>query len=102
MKGVIFNLLEETGSSEFGEETWETLLDSAGLDGAYTSVGTYPHEQLVALVGVASTATGRSADELTRWFGRSAMPLLYQRYPSFFDAHSDTRSFLLTLNDVIH
>lgn len=102
MKGIIFNLLEQVVAREFGEQTWESLLDTAGVTGAYTSVGSYPHEELLALVGAASAATGRPADDLVRWFGREALPLLYERYPGFFDAHTGTRSFLLTLNDVIH
>lgn len=102
MKGVVFNLFEDAVSAEFDPETWEALLDGAGVSGAYTSVGTYPHEELIALVGVASKLTGRSADDLVRWFGRAALPMLYERYPAFFDVHQDTRSFLLTLNDVIH
>ncbi|MDX6285824.1 MAG: hypothetical protein QOG53_1309 [Frankiales bacterium] len=102
MKGVIFNLLEQVVGDEFGEETWDTLLSQANLSGAYTSVGSYPHEELVALVVLASEATGRPVDDLVRWFGRQALPLLYNRYPAFFDTHQNTRSFLLTLNDVIH
>ena len=102
MKGVIFNLFENVVTQEFGEDTWDTLLDRTDVSGAYTSVGSYPHEELIALVGAASEMTGRSADDLVRWFGRSAMPLLYERYPEFFDGHTQTQSFLLTLNDVIH
>jgi len=37
-----------------------------------------------------------------RWFGRQAMPLLAKRYPAFFATHDDARSFLLTLNNIIH
>lgn len=102
MKGVIFNLLEEIVCRDLGEDAWETLLDRADVSGAYTSVGSYPHEELVALVGAASDVTGRSVDDLVRWFGREALPLLYQRYPEFFDPHRTTHAFLLTLNDVIH
>ena len=102
MKGIIFNLLETVVTRDLGEDTWDALLDTAGLGGAYTSVGTYPHEELLALVGAASDATGRPADDLVRWFGREAIPLLYERYAVFFDPHTGTRAFLLTLNDVIH
>ena len=102
MKGIIFNLLETVVSRDLGEDTWDALLDSTGLTGAYTSVGTYPHEELLALVGAASAATGRETQELVRWFGREAIPLLYARHAVFFDPHTTTRAFLLSLNDVIH
>src|SRR5262249_15010121 len=41
-------------------------------------------------------------DEIIRWFGRKSLPLLAQRYPQFFVGHKSARTFLLTLNDVIH
>lgn len=102
MKGIVFNLLEQVVSSEYGEETWDSLLEKAGLDGSYTAVGSYPDGELGALVGAASAALDISADDLVRWFGRAALPLLAERYPAFFLEHDDTRSFILTLNEVIH
>ena len=102
MKGIVFNLLQEAVSAEYGEETWDTLLDKAELDGVYTALGTYPDEQAFKLVGVASAALNVPPEAVLRWFGKSAIPLLAKSYPDFFDTHADTRSFLLTLNDIIH
>ena len=102
MKGIVFNLLEQAVASEHGEETWDALLDATGLEGSYTAVGSYDDEDLGRLVGAASEALGADPDALVRWFGRAAIPLLYERYAAFFDAHTSTRSFLLTLNEVIH
>jgi hypothetical protein len=102
VKGIVFNLLEQLVSSEHGDETWEALLDGTGLDGAYTSLGSYPDEDLFKLVGAASEALQVPPDDVTRWFGRSAMPLFAERYPQLFSEHRDTRSFVLTLNDIIH
>lgn len=102
VKGIIFNLLEEVVTEAHGAATWDGLLDAAELDGAWTAIGSYPDAQLFALVGAASTALGIPGDDVVRWFGRSAMPLLYGRYAAVFDPHADARSFVLTLNDVIH
>ena len=102
MKGVIFNLLERAVTDEYGEDAWEQLLVEAGLDGAYTSVGTYPHEELLALVAAASGQLDVARDDLLRWFGRSAMPLLAERYAELFEAHTSLESFMLSLNDIIH
>ena len=102
MKGIIFNLLERVIAEKYGGDTWDALLDATGLEGAYTSVGNYPHEQLEALVAAGSSALGVEPDDLVRWFGRACTPELAERYPSFFRGHTSTRSFLLTLNDVIH
>jgi hypothetical protein len=102
MKGIVFNLLEEVTAREFGEETWDALLDAAGLDGAYTSLGSYADAELGRLVAAASKALGLPPDGVERWFGRHALPLMAEKYPHFFRGHRATRPFLLTLNGIIH
>ncbi len=102
MKGIVFNLLEEVVRREHGEDTWDRLLDDAHLDGVYTSLGNYPDEEVMKLVEAASAALGLPADAVVRWFGRSALPLLAEKYPALFEPHESTRSFLLTLNTIIH
>jgi hypothetical protein len=102
VKGIIFNLIEEIVRKNHGERTWDNLLKSAKLEGAYTSLGSYPDGHLTALVGAASAQFKQSGDSLVRWIGRNALPLLALKYPHFFTPHRTTRAFLLTLNDVIH
>ena len=102
MKGIVFNLLAQAVEEEFGEDTWDTLLDKAGVEGAFTSVGSYADDDLYALVRVASQALGREQDDVLRWLGSRAIPMLVSRYPQFFADHTRTLPFLLTLNDVIH
>jgi hypothetical protein len=101
LKGVIFNLLEQVVSEKYGDEAWDAVLDAAHQDGAYTAVGSYPDEEFLSLVKAASAELQVSPDDLIRWFGKSSLPLLRERYPAFFH-HDSTTSFLLTLNDVIH
>lgn len=109
MKGVMFNLLEEVVTSDHGPWAWDDLLDDLGVDGAYTAVETYDDAEFVALVdalptGATCPATGitTAGGDATRWYGRSAIPLLAGRYPVFFDGHTDARDFLATVEDVIH
>ncbi len=102
MKGIVFNLLEIVVCDAYGEETWDALLARAGLEGAYTSLGSYPDNDLEKLVTAASRVLDQPGEKIVRWFGRHALPVLAQRFPEFFAPHGSTRSFLLTLNDVIH
>ena len=102
MKGVVFNLLEAVIRRDYGDDTWEALLEAAETDGAYSSLGNYPDEEVMKLVGAASSALNMPADDVVRWFGRNALPLLAKKHPHFFAAHKSTRPFLLALNDVIH
>lgn len=102
MKGIIFNLLEEVVTAKYGADTWDALLQKANLDGSFTTLGSYPDEQLIALVQAASEALQLPANEIVRWFGGEAIPLLAAKYPGFFAKHTSTRPFLLTLNGIIH
>jgi Haem-NO-binding len=102
VKGIIFNLLEQIVRREYGDTIWDDLLETAQVDGAYTSLGNYPDDHLYRLVHSASSALNLPPDAIIKWFGRNALPLLAHKYPQFFDPHQSTRTFLLTLNDVIH
>ena len=102
MKGIIFNLVEDAVVSGHGEDTWDDLVDAAGVEGSYTALGNYPDEDLTKLVGAGAAALDTPPEDLTRGLGREALLGLARRYPHFFTPHTDARSFVLTLNDVIH
>jgi hypothetical protein len=102
MKGVIFNLLEEVMTELHGDEAWDSLLLAAESDGIYTSLGSYPDEQLVALLEAASDLTGTPIRTLLQRFGVRALPKLALRYPAFFDRAPDARSLILSVNTIIH
>lgn len=102
MKGVVFNLLEEVVTCHYGADTWDDLLDSAGVSGTYTSLGSYPDADMHKLVMAAADALKLTPNDVLRWFGQQSMPILAQRYPVFFQPHPSTRPFLLSLNNIIH
>ena len=102
MKGIIFNIVEEVVEQLFGPEAWDGLLATAALDGAYTSLGSYPDSDLVAIVDAAAAATRLSPADVLRTVGSKAIPQLRLRYPQFFDAAPDVHSFVLSLNTIIH
>ena len=102
MKGVILNVLEEAITAAHGETAWPDLIDMAGVGGVYTSLGSYPDEDVVALVNAAATVLQTPPEAILRWFGRQALPLLAGRYGGFFEGHRTARSFILTVNEIIH
>jgi hypothetical protein len=73
MKGVVFNLLEAVVRRDHGDDSWEELLETTDIDGAYTSLGNYPDEEMMKLVGAASSTLKMPADDVVRWFGRNAL-----------------------------
>lgn len=102
MKGIIFNLAEEVVSREHGEDAWDAVLEGAGLDGSYTSLGSYPDEDLGAIIASAARLLDSDEPAVLRQVAEGAMPLLAARYPHFFTPHTDALAFVLTLNDIIH
>ena len=102
MKGIIFAALEGVVSAEFGPDAWDDLLAQEGLDGAYTTVGSYPDAELVALIGAWARRSGRTTEEALRAFGVAAASIFHERFPSMFSPYGDTTSFLRTLDSVVH
>jgi hypothetical protein len=102
VKGVIVNLLEEGVVTAHGDRVWDDLLDAAGLDGVYTSLGSYDDAEMQHLVSAAGDALSMPDDEVLRWFGQQAIPNMVQRWPDYFTAHQHTVPFLRSLNSVIH
>lgn len=102
MKGVIFNLLEKVVTDEFGPDMWDDLIEDAGVDGVYTSLGNYPDEDIEALLTAAAKRTGLSRADVLRWFGQRAMPILRELYPSLFEGHASSQEFVMSVNEIIH
>jgi hypothetical protein len=102
MKGIVFNLLEDAVSRDQGADAWCDLIDAAGVSGIYTSLGSYPDEELLALVNTSAALAGSAPADVLRWFGRAAMPMLALRYGELFAGHGSARSFVLSVNDIIH
>jgi hypothetical protein len=105
MKGMIFNQLENMVTEQLGPETWEQLLTQTTLstaDGVFIGPKNYPDEDLFALVGTASRLTGAPADALVRGFGRYLFPKLAELYPVFFKGQATAKSFLMSVDRIIH
>lgn len=102
MKGVVFNLLEKVVTKTYGEDVWDDLLDASGLDGVYTSLGSYSDEEMGRIVCAASEKLQLPRGTVIRWFGREALPFMAEAYPHFFTGHQTARTFILSLNDIIH
>lgn len=72
MKGIVFREFIEMVESQFSLETADAIIAASSLstNGAYTSVGTYPHQEMVDLVSHLSRLTASPVPALLRHFGR--------------------------------
>lgn len=102
MKGVIFNVAEEVVTARFGADAWDDVLEAAGLEGVYTSLGNYEDAELGALVAAAASALDVSEAEVLQLIGTHGFARLASRYPKFLDDHTSSRTVLADLNGVIH
>lgn len=100
MKGIIFNLLEDFLKERLGEEKFEELFESCSLKTRepFVGPGSYPDEDLLAIVDRAVEVTGMTKPEALRTFGRFCIGRLAWKYPPFFDRHHDAKAFFRTLN----
>ena len=102
MKGIIFNLLEDALTAEHGADAWPGLIEASGVSGVYTSLGSYPDAEVVALVETGAAVLGQSPGDVLRWLGQRAIPLLFLRFPQLFDGYRDARHFVSSVNTIIH
>lgn len=104
MKGLVFtefmNLVEE----KFGEDMLDDLIDATNpaSGGAYTAVGTYDHQELVAMVVELSERTGADVPTLIKTFGHHLAQVFSTKFGSFFEEVDNTIDFLKRIDDHIH
>jgi hypothetical protein len=102
MKGIVFDLLERAVVARCGDDAWDDVLLRAGHGGSYTTLGSYPDREFGDLMAATAVLLEEPVQDAIRWFGRAMLPALAEAYPELFSPHRDSRSFLLTLNEIIH
>ena len=106
MLGVVFTEFTDMVEQAFGAETLDEMI--GGVEsrlesgGAYTTVGTYHHNEMVLLVSQLAKQTGRDIDELVELFGQHLFGRFVVRYPVFFEGIDHALDFLETVEGHIH
>ncbi len=104
MLGIVFTEFLDMVEDKFDLDTVDAILDDANVKsgGAYTAVGSYDHQEVVALVVALSRRTSVPIDDLIHTFGHHLTGRFAQLYPSFFENISDPFDFLETVDQHIH
>lgn len=86
MKGLVFTTFYDFVEEAHGADLLDEVIGDSGVphDGAYTSVGTYPFEQMVALVTSAAKLTGTPLPKLLEDFGHHCFSCWVQSVPDHF------------------
>jgi hypothetical protein len=104
MKGIVFTEFLEMVESKFSPELADSIIEGAELSsgGAYTTVGTYDHSEMIKLVTCLSKETGISTSELMRSFGVYMFERFYVLFPQYFSGIDSSFRFLELIEDYIH
>lgn len=104
MKGAVLIAFNELIESTAGISTWEALLETVKPDslGVYTSVESYPDEELFSLVNAYSLHTGIDTSDLVSIFGRFLFDALNDKYPQFSQQQNNFFDFIKSIDGTIH
>jgi len=104
MKGVVFTefleMVEEAHGIEFVDVL--TSLSELHSGGAYTSVGNYPHEDMLAMVGKLSEMIDVPPKDLVTTFGKYLFKAFSKNYSVFFEGITSSIQLLEGIEAVIH
>lgn len=104
MKGVIFNITEKYISKEYGEKFLFEILESGRLqtDEPFVGPGTYPFEDLLEIVGMVVEKKDVQVNDFLEGLGVFAFLDLAKRHPVFLENHECAKTFLMTVDKIIH
>lgn len=105
MKGIVFTELVDFIERHTSMPVAESIISEAGLenDGAFTSVGNYPHSEAIKLVMSASERLDTPVADLMRQFGNELFVRLLNSHPQFLDQETnDAFGFLSKVESHIH
>jgi hypothetical protein len=104
MKGIVFTEFLEMVEEKFSPDMADRIIDGAELEsgGAYTTVGTYDHQEMIALVTCLSRETGTPASDLIRTFGEHLFQRFRHLFPNYFEGLPSAFDFLRRVEDYVH
>jgi len=106
MKGIVFSEFMELVENTFGEDMLDDIIEDCESDlstgGAYTSVGTYDHQELVQMVVALSKRSGVEVPALIKTFGGHLAVAFASKFPQFFEECNSSFEFFKKIDDHIH
>lgn len=104
MKGVVFTEFLTLVDTAFSPEMAEEIIAACDLPsgGVYTSVGTYSHQELIAMVVELSKRTETPVPALVKTFGHHLFNVLANSTMVEIDVKQDFFDFLFSVENYIH
>lgn len=104
MKGIVFTEFMEMVEQRWGADMVDDLIDATtpASKGAYTSVGTYHLNELLAYVVELSRVSGAPVPALVKAFGEFLAGSFVRKFPIFFTNAGSTFDVLRDVDRHIH
>jgi len=104
MKGIVFTEFLDMVEAKFGYDVVDQIIIESKLstDGIYTSVGTYPHSEIVTLLMNLSKKVEIDPGLLLKEFGKYLFDTFLANYPQFFTSVDNAFDFLHSIDNHIH
>ena len=104
MKGIVFTNFFDMVEEKLGFELVDQLIDQTDLftDGAYTSVGTYDHLELLRLATNLQKITKIPLNDLLITYGEYLFPKLVPIAPSIVADFKNTFELVAAVDTIIH
>lgn len=104
MKGIVFTEFLSMVENAHGLDMVDTIIEKSELPsgGSYTTVGTYPHTEIVSLVCNLSAEIGTEVPDLLKAFGCHLFNGLATSYPAFIKKSASALDFLEQVETYIH
>lgn len=104
MKGLVFSEMVAWAEDAYSPALVDQMIVRSGVpnDGAYTSVGNYPHGEALALFAALAELTGAPLGELARAYGFWLAGRFVTLYPELVGIYSDAESLLAGVGSHIH
>lgn len=104
MKGIIFREFINLVETKFSIETADAIITASKVksNGAYTTIGTYSTDEMLALVNELSIVSGLPVTDLFNVFGRHLFNRFTHIHATYVSPHSSVFELLRLLDNHIH
>jgi hypothetical protein len=106
MRGSIFvefmAHLEQRYGLENVDAVISTLGDNLKTSGAYTAVGDYPHEEMLAIAQAVCEKTNTELAAFIQEFAEFLIGAFQRTHPQYFERTDDVFEFLESIESIIH
>jgi hypothetical protein len=103
MNGIVFNIFEKFIAENFGDETWDLILDESGEEeDVFVGPKTYPDSTFLNLVQTAVKLKELKLEDTIRMFGKFSYYRLKAKLPDVIINYSSPEEILFALDGIIH